>query len=55
MSLVSLLYEADFLTKQPVLCIFNQRKYHTIFGMIFSLLVVGTLIGFAAYFLNRFF
>ena len=50
-----LFFEADFLSKQPALCIFNKRKYHTLFGMIFSFLVCGTLIGFAAYFLDRFF
>ena len=55
MTFTSIIYEADFLTKQPVLCVFNQRKYHTLFGLIFSLLVVATLIGFSAYFLDRFF
>ena len=55
MTFTSIIYEAYFLTKQPVLCVFNQRKYHTLFGLIFSLLVVATLIGFSAYFLDRFF
>ena len=50
-----MIYSLDILSPQPSLCVFGEDKYRTKIGVIISIIVFLTSIGFGVYFLYEFF